>query len=217
MGSVIGQYGKVIKFEVSDRKVLTFSDMERTQEGRWKDHEIPGVVPQAEFVGPSATTMTLKIKLKAQLGVKPRAMIAALERCARNGSVDTLVIGGSKYGWGSAKWIVTSVTDKWDRFIGGGLMEAGCTVEFKEYAESSKTVTVIKKAQPAAAKKTATTTAAKKTASTPSYNVEDIARRVIKGEFGTGQARFDKLSAQGYDWKAVQNKVNELLGCRKRY
>ena len=93
--------------------------------------------------------MTLKIKLKAQLGVKPRATIASLERCARNGTVDTLVIGGSKYGWGSAKWIVKSVTDKWERFIGGGLMEAGCTVEFKEYAESSKAVTVIKKPSPA--------------------------------------------------------------------
>lgn len=207
MGSVIGQYGKIIKFEVSDRKVLTFSDMERTQEGRWKDHEIPGVVPQSEFIGPDATTMSLKIKLKAQLGVKPRATIAALERCARNGTVDTLVIGGSKYGWGSAKWIVTSVTDKWERFVGGGLMEAGCTVEFKEYSESSKKVTVIKKPK-------ATT---KKKSSSPSYNVDDIARRVIRGEFGNGQSRFNKLSAQGYDWKKVQNRVNEMLGCRKRY
>lgn len=214
MGSVVGQYGSVIKFEVSPRKVLTFSDMERTQEGRWKDHEIPGVVPQSEFVGPAATTMSLKIKLKAQLGVRPRATIAALERCARNGTVDTLVIGGSKYGWGSAKWIVKSVTDKWERFIGGGLMEAGCTVEFKEYVESSKAVTVIKRPSPAPKK---TTAAKKAAASKPSYNVDDIARRVIRGEFGNGQARFDKLSAQGYNWKAVQNRVNEMLGCRKRY
>lgn len=214
MGSVIGQYGNIIKFEVSDRKVLTFSDMERTQEGRWKDHEIPGAVPQSEFIGPEATTMSLKILLKAQLGVKPRSVIAALERCARNGTVDTLVIGGSKYGWGSAKWIVTSVTDKWQRFVGSGLLEAGCTVDFKEYSESSKKVTVIKKPTPAPAKKAA---ASPKSSSTPSYNVDDIARRVIRGEFGVGQARFNKLTAQGYDWKKVQNRVNEMLGCRKRY
>lgn len=214
MGSVIGQYGSKIKFEVSNRKVLTFSDMEREQQGRWKDHEIPGAVPQSEFVGPAATTMSLKIKLKAQLGVKPRAMIATLERCARNGTVDTLVIGGSKYGWGSAKWIVTSVTDKWDRWIGGGLMEAGCTVEFKEYSESSKKVTVIKKPSVSTKKAAAAQSSSKAKAS---YNVDDIAKRVIRGEFGNGQARFNKLSKAGYDWKAVQNRVNEMLGCRKRY
>lgn len=208
---VVGQYGSVIRFEVSGRKVLTFSDMERTQEGRWKDHEIPGAVPQAEFVGPSATTMSLKITLKAQLGARPRQTIAALERCVRNGTVDTLVIGGCKYGWGSAKWIVTSVTDKWQRFIGGGLMEAGCTVDFKEYAESSKKVTIIHRPNPAPTKKAAPKPAA------PSYNVDDIARRVIRGEFGNGQARFSKLASQGYNWKAVQNKVNEMLGCSKRY
>lgn len=213
MGSVIGQYGNIIKFEVSDRKVLTFSDMERTQAGRWKEHEIPGVVPQSEFIGPSATEMSLKIKLKAQLGVKPRAMIATLEKCARNGTVDTLVIGGTKYGWGSAKWRVTSVSDKWDRFVGGGLMEAGCTVDFKEYSESSKKVTIIKRPKPQPQK----VPAAAKKPQTASYNVDDIARRVIRGEFGNGQARFNKLQSQGYNWKAVQNRVNQMLGCSKRY
>ena len=207
----IGQYGNIIKFEVSSRKVLTFSDMERTQEGRWKDHDIPGAVPQAEFIGPSASTMSLKIQLMAQLGVKPVDMLTKLEQCARNGTVDMLVIDGRKYGLGSAKWYVTSVTDKWNRFVGGGLIDAGCTVEFKEYAESSKAVTIIKRPNPAPRAVVHAAPAA------PSYNVDDIARRVIRGEFGNGQSRFNKLSSMGYNWKVVQNKVNEMLGCSKRY
>lgn len=40
---------------------------------------------------------------------------------------------------------------------------------------------------------------------------------VILGKFGNGQERFDKLTKAGYDWCAVQNRVNERLGCSKRY
>lgn len=209
MATTVGQYGK-IKFTVSSRKVFTFSDMEREQSGRWKDHDISGSAPLSEFVGPDATTMSLKISLKAQLGVNPRKEIKELEGLARNGTYDTLAIGGKLYGWGDGKWRVASVTDKWDRFIGGGLQEAGCTVNFVEYTEAKDRV--VKKVAAKAAKPSAAKKKAKK-----SVNLDDIARRVIRGEFGNGQARFSKLTASGYDWKAVQNKVNEILGCKKRY
>ena len=47
--------------------------------------------------------------------------------------------------------------------------------------------------------------------------LEEIAKRVIRGEFGNGQVRFDALEEMGYNWKEVQNKVNEMLGCSFRY
>ena len=40
---------------------------------------------------------------------------------------------------------------------------------------------------------------------------------VILGKFGNGQERFDKLTASGYNWCVVQNKVNEQLGNTYRY
>lgn len=46
------------------------------------------------------------------------------------------------------------------------------------------------------------------------YN--DVAERVIKGEFGNGEDRYKKLEAAGYDWKRVQNIVNEKLGSSVR-
>ena len=46
---------------------------------------------------------------------------------------------------------------------------------------------------------------------------EAIVNRVIKGEFGTGQARWDKLTEMGYDWAKVQNMVNEKLGSTVRH
>ena len=41
--------------------------------------------------------------------------------------------------------------------------------------------------------------------------VEEIAKEVIKGKWGNGQDRINKLKAAGYDPNAVQKKVNEML------
>ena len=46
---------------------------------------------------------------------------------------------------------------------------------------------------------------------------EDVVNRIINGEFGNGQARFDKLAEQGYDWAHAQNLVNERLGDATRH
>lgn len=40
----------------------------------------------------------------------------------------------------------------------------------------------------------------------------EIVDRVIGGEFGNGQERWDKLSEMGYNWAHAQNLVNEKLG-----
>lgn len=45
----------------------------------------------------------------------------------------------------------------------------------------------------------------------PTYNLDDIARKVIRGEFGNGQDRINRLTAAGYDAAAVQKRVNQLL------
>jgi hypothetical protein len=45
----------------------------------------------------------------------------------------------------------------------------------------------------------------------PVQNVDDIARRVIRGEFGNGAARRKALEALGYDYSTIQKRVNELL------
>lgn len=46
---------------------------------------------------------------------------------------------------------------------------------------------------------------------TPKKSVDEVAREVIRGEWGNGQARVDALTKAGYDASAVQNRVNELL------
>ena len=42
-------------------------------------------------------------------------------------------------------------------------------------------------------------------------STEEIAREVIAGKWGNGAERKERLTKAGYDYSAVQNKVNELL------
>ena len=48
--------------------------------------------------------------------------------------------------------------------------------------------------------------------STPSgKTIDQVAKEVIQGKWGSGDARRIKLTAAGYDYRVVQNKVNRLL------
>lgn len=48
--------------------------------------------------------------------------------------------------------------------------------------------------------------------STPVKSLEEIAKEVINGKWGNNPERKERLEASGYDYSAVQAKVNELLG-----
>ena len=42
-------------------------------------------------------------------------------------------------------------------------------------------------------------------------SVDELAREVIRGEWGNGSDRHARLKAAGYDYDAIQNRVNEIL------
>lgn len=48
-------------------------------------------------------------------------------------------------------------------------------------------------------------------------HINEMAKQVIRGDFGNGQERVDALHAIGENYELIQNKVNELLGCSYRY
>ena len=43
-------------------------------------------------------------------------------------------------------------------------------------------------------------------------SIDEIAREVIRGDWGNGADRRNRLTSAGYDYASVQAKVNELLG-----
>lgn len=49
----------------------------------------------------------------------------------------------------------------------------------------------------------------------PDKSVDELANEVIAGKWGNGQERKEKLTQAGYDYDAVQSKVNEILNVSK--
>lgn len=47
---------------------------------------------------------------------------------------------------------------------------------------------------------------------TNSTSIEELAREVIRGTWGNGNERYQRLTAAGFDYDAVQARVNELVG-----
>jgi hypothetical protein len=45
---------------------------------------------------------------------------------------------------------------------------------------------------------------------TPSYSIDEVAQAVIRGDYGNGSERREKLEAEGYNYSEVQSRVNEL-------
>lgn len=129
----IGNFGKLITFEVSSEKMLALKDLKRTVAGRWKKHEIVGAAPRSEFQGPDLDETTVTAILSAEHGVKPRATIERLEAAARSGEVDYLIIGGKRVGTG--KVYVSSISEEWDTIWNKGeLVKATINITFAEYA-----------------------------------------------------------------------------------
>lgn len=56
------------------------------------------------------------------------------------------------------------------------------------------------------------TAATKPATSTTTKTTEQVAKEVIDGKWGNGDERKKKLEAAGYNYRTVQDKVNELLG-----
>lgn len=50
------------------------------------------------------------------------------------------------------------------------------------------------------------------TSATPQKSIDQIAQEVIAGKWGNGQDRINRLTSAGYDYNAVQARVNALLG-----
>ena len=128
----VGNLGKLIVFEVSSDKVLTFRDMTQTVKGRWTTHETIGKKPKPEFLGPDQRGVNLTIFLSVDHGVKPRKTIEKIEKAVEKGTPYPLVIGGKKVG--SNQWVITNMSETWKEIIlDGQLVSANLTLTLAEY------------------------------------------------------------------------------------
>ena len=128
----IGSFGKLITFETSDKKILTFETLKRSGEARWKDHDRIGKKPQVQFLGPGLDKFTIVIKLDARHGVKPRSTMTAIRKHRNAGTPEYLVIKGAKIC--TNKLVITKTSETWDEVWNKGeLVRATMEIELKEY------------------------------------------------------------------------------------
>ena len=128
----IGSFGKLITFETSDEKILTFEEMQRKGEARWKEHDRIGKKPRSQFLGPGLDEFTMTIKLDARHGVKPRSTMTSIRKHRNAGTPEYLVIKGSKIC--TNKLAITKTSESWDEVWNKGeLVRATMEITFKEY------------------------------------------------------------------------------------
>lgn len=130
---MLGFFGPSV-FEVSEKKVLTFSNLQRETTGRWEKHNVIGKSPVSEFAGPDLDTISFDIKLSAALGVKPYEEMAKWALYARRGHAETLVIGKKRLG--SDKWVVKQVSQAWGTVLkNGAVYSINLSISLEEYVE----------------------------------------------------------------------------------
>ncbi len=129
---MIGTLGTSILFEVTDEKVLTFTEMNRTVTGNWASHSVMGQKAKSEFLGPAPQTLTFNIVLNAALGVRPLIIINAITEMVENGIAEYFVVGGVPVSKNPFK--ITSSSETWDRILNKGeLMKATLSLSLEEY------------------------------------------------------------------------------------
>ena len=127
----VGTLGQIV-FEVSDQKILTFDGMTRDVSGRWTEHEVMGVKPKPEFLGPGNQKIALPITLSAGLGVRPRKMLEMVERMVESGDAEYLIINCRPVG--KNPFCISSSSETWgDMYSHGELAKASLTITLEEY------------------------------------------------------------------------------------
>lgn len=128
---MIGYFGP-IKFETSDKKILTFSGLSRTSSAKIAVHDIIGGKPTSEYTGADLDSITFTVSLNASQGVNPREVADKFLKMNRNGEAHALVIG--KSGLGMDKWIITNVSQAWSLvFSKGQLYSCKVDLTLQEY------------------------------------------------------------------------------------
>lgn len=140
---MIGSLGNVI-FEVSGEQLRTFDDFSRDGNSRFAKHDVLGIKPVKQFIGPDLDKIKFKIHLSAALGVNPVLEIETLREYMQNGESLTLIIGGKPVG--SGKYTIESINENWTVVDNrGNIISVDVDLELEEYVpDISKTFAKIK-------------------------------------------------------------------------
>lgn len=89
----MGNWGSYLKFETSDKRILTFNGFKRDVSIRTAMHVPIGGKPMVEFLGSELQNITFTVTVNASRGMSPKKMEKKLINCITNGKIAPLVIG----------------------------------------------------------------------------------------------------------------------------
>lgn len=133
----IGSYGDIV-FEVSEKKTLTFTNLERKGSSRWSDHEVLNYKPISEFVGAALEEISFTILLKAELGVNPLKELERLRNMRDTGKVSPLIIGEKPVS--KNQWSIQQLSESYKTIDDqGNVLSVEVSLGLKEYYTKKRT------------------------------------------------------------------------------
>lgn len=98
-----------IKFNTSMRRVLTFSEYQRSGQAKYATHDIIGQKSRLEYTGLDPEEITIEIQLMAQLKSRPEEQLAKLRKMRDDGEVISFIIGNKPVS--QNKWIIKGLSE----------------------------------------------------------------------------------------------------------
>lgn len=132
---VIGTFGEVV-FEVSRERAASFSSYEHEAGARLGTAEIIGGEPLTEFLGPDSQTISMPLRLIAELGVDPQTEYDRLHEILTQGLASSLVIANRPVGGSGARWIIERLNASHSHFAGDGTSRIiDVEISFRKYVQ----------------------------------------------------------------------------------
>lgn len=129
--SKIGNWGQILKFQTSDSRVLTFSDMEHSADVAVAEHAVIVGKPKLQFIAPNLEEVTFSIELNAILCKNPYRVRLKLVDAMQKGLYAPLVVGNRLI---LQNALCTKVSASYDEVIRHGKIFAlKIDVSMKEY------------------------------------------------------------------------------------
>ncbi len=126
----LGSLGDII-FEVSPfgGRTVAPGQLSRERKARFEEHKVVGALPCLEFLSPELASVSMPIKLRADMGVNPIREADRLSALCKNGKVYRLIIAGWIWGY----YAVESVQQEMRYTVGDKIFAVDVKLTLKEY------------------------------------------------------------------------------------
>jgi len=119
-------------FTVSNRRILTPSNLKGQGGSEWATHNRTGAKARSQWVAPKLRKYSFDLLLRAQDGVNPRSTLQHFQNMSESNRADWFIIGGTPISENPFK--ITDISDEWAVVLNGGTMvECKVSLTIEEY------------------------------------------------------------------------------------